>query len=87
MLSLISLYTDLVKDSVNEFGYDAELAGLGYDIGNWNLGISATFYGYNDKLPVLAQHILERARTLEVKPERLHVFKEQVRYTSIQLHR
>jgi insulysin len=73
------LYTELVKDSVNELAYDAELAGLGYDIGSWNLGIMITFWGYNDKLAVLGKHLVEHARNLQIKPDRLEVMKEQAR--------
>ncbi|EIN07085.1 hypothetical protein PUNSTDRAFT_53482 [Punctularia strigosozonata HHB-11173 SS5] len=73
------LYTDLVKDSVNEFAYNAELAGLGYDIGSWSNGISISLFGYNDKLAVLGEHILERARHLPVKSDRLNVMKEQLK--------
>lgn len=34
--------------------------------------------GYNDKLHVLLQHVLERVRTIQVKRDRVEVMKEQV---------
>lgn len=35
--------------------------------------------GYNDKLDVLLQHVLDRVKSLEIKPDRLSVMKEEVR--------
>lgn len=34
--------------------------------------------GHNDKLDVLLQRLLEKARNLEIKPDRLEVIKEEV---------
>lgn len=34
MFSFLRLYTDLLKDSLNEYSYDAEVAGLHYNIEN-----------------------------------------------------
>lgn len=76
------LYVDLVKDSLTEFSYDASLAGLQYDLGSTILGLSMTLSGYNDKLHVLAQHVLEKARNLDVREDRLAVIKENVGYLS-----
>ncbi|KAM3582295.1 metalloprotease [Umbelopsis sp. WA50703] len=46
------LYTDLLKDSLNEYSYDAEVAGLHYNIENQLEGMLLGIGGYNDKLPV-----------------------------------
>src|SRR5882762_10496480 len=73
------LYADLVNDSLTEYAYDGDLAGLSYNFSLSSLGVFITLSGYNDKLHVLLQHILERVKTLEVKPDRLEVMKEQVR--------
>ena len=72
------LYVDLVKDALTEFSYDASLAGLQYDLGSTILGMCMTLSGYNDKLHVLAQHVLEKARNLDVREDRLAVIKENV---------
>jgi len=77
--SLPSLYADLVNDSLTEYAYDGDLAGLSYNFSLSSLGVFITLSGYNDKLHVLLQHILEKVKTLEVKPDRLEVMKEQVR--------
>ena len=75
------LFADLVTDSLTEFAYDADLAGLSYYFGGHSLGLYMTLNGYNDKLHVLAKHVLERARNLKVSPDRLEVMKDQVRCT------
>jgi insulysin len=37
-----------------------------------------TLDGYNEKLPVLARRVLETVRNLQVREDRLAVFKEKV---------
>ena len=37
------------------------------------------FGGYNDKIPVLVGHVLEKVKGLVVDPQRLSVIKEQVK--------
>ncbi|KAG8689157.1 Insulinase (Peptidase M16) [Ceratobasidium sp. 394] len=60
--SLLSrLFADLVKDALAEFTYDAELAGMKYSIVNDGGSLVVVSEGYNDKLPVLLQHVLEKA--------------------------
>ncbi|KAI0780630.1 insulin-degrading enzyme [Trametes elegans] len=73
------LFADLVTDSLTEFAYDADLAGLSYNFGGHALGCYMTLNGYNDKLHVLAKDVLERVRTLKVSPERLAVIKDQAK--------
>lgn len=76
---LSRLFSDLVNDAFAEFSYDASLAGLSYNFASHSLGTFITVNGYNDKLPVLMKHLLEKIKGLQVKQERLHVMKEQVR--------
>ena len=67
-----------MTDSLTEFAYDAELAGLAYSFSQHSLGLYVVLHGYNDKLHVLAKDVLERVKTLKVKPERLAVMMDQV---------
>ena len=69
---------DLVNDSLTELVYDADLAGLHYDVQLHPEGIFMSVSGYNDKLHVLAKRVLERVKNLEISAERLAVIKEQV---------
>lgn len=72
------LFVDLVRDSLTEDVYNADLAGLSYEIGSTMLGFYVSISGYNDKQHVLLQHILRKVKSLEIKETRLAVMKEQV---------
>ncbi|KAI8982604.1 Metalloenzyme, LuxS/M16 peptidase-like protein [Pilobolus umbonatus] len=73
------LYTDLLKDSLNEYAYDAEVAGLCYNIENQLEGILLAIGGYNDKLPVLLEKVIQKMRDFQVDPERFKLLKDQLR--------
>jgi len=68
----------LITDSLTEFVYDAELAGLSYGISEASAGLSLTVGGYNEKAHVLLKRVLEKARTLVIDPHRFEVIREQV---------
>jgi insulysin len=72
------LYTDIVRDALEEYSYDAELAGLDYSISSHSSGIEIAVSGYNDKLPVLLEKVLVTMRDLEIKPERFDIIKERL---------
>ena len=72
------LYTDLVADALTEFAYDADLAGLSYGFSPHSLGTIVSVSGYNDKLHVLAKHVLDKVKGIQVKADRLEIVKEQV---------
>ncbi|KAK1090410.1 metalloprotease, partial [Friedmanniomyces endolithicus] len=72
------LYKELVEDSLIEYSYDAELAGLEYSIAPTTDGLDVVVSGYNDKMPVLLEKVLLTMRDLEVKQERFDVIKERV---------
>lgn len=72
------LYTDLVRDALEEFSYDAELAGLDYNVGLDSRGLSFDVSGYNDKLPVLLEQVLRTTRDLEIKDARFDIVKERL---------
>lgn len=76
---LSRVWVELITDSLNEFAYDADLAGLSYSVTSDMRGLTISISGYNDKLPVLARQVLERVRRLEVEPERLAVILEQTK--------
>ncbi|KAG8889415.1 Insulinase (Peptidase M16) [Tulasnella sp. 332] len=74
------LYTNLVRDALTEYSYDADLAGLSYEVSNTAGGIHISIGGYNDKLTVLLKVVLDKLKTLTVNPERFEVLKEQDRH-------
>ncbi|CAL1705686.1 unnamed protein product [Somion occarium] len=77
--AMTRLFAELVTDSLTEYSYDADLAGLTYSFASHNLGVFVSLNGYNDKLHVLAKDIFEKARTLIVNPERLETKKQELK--------
>lgn len=72
------LYSDIVNDTLSEYSYDADIAGLSYKFMQHPSGLFVSMSGYNDKMAVLVQHVLEKIKGLVVNPQRLAVMKEQV---------
>ncbi|MCJ1310738.1 Insulinase (Peptidase M16) [Agyrium rufum] len=72
------MYCHLVKDALEEYSYDAEIAGLDYSLGANSLGLSVDFSGYNDKMPVLMEKVLLCMRDLEIKADRFEIIKERI---------
>ena len=77
---MCSLFSDLVNDSLTEYTYDADLAGLAYNLGAHSFGIAISLNGYNDKLPDLTRRIIEATWSLQVRQDRLEVMKEKVNW-------
>jgi insulysin len=72
------LFTELVRDALEEYAYDAELAGLQYSTTVGSRGLLLDISGYNDKLPVLLQQIATTMHNLDIKQERFDVVKERL---------
>ncbi|TGO62295.1 hypothetical protein BELL_1121g00020 [Botrytis elliptica] len=72
------MYTDLVYDALEQYAYDAELAGLEYSVSSHSMGLEISVSGYNDKLPVLLEKVLTTMRDLEVKEDRFEIIKERL---------
>ncbi|XP_056465442.1 insulin-degrading enzyme isoform X1 [Gadus chalcogrammus] len=70
------LYLELLKDSLNEYAYAAELAGLNYDLQNTIYGMYLSVKGYNDKQHILLQKIVEKMTTFEIDEKRFDIIKE-----------
>lgn len=79
LVSMLShMYKSLVDDSLVEYVYDAELAGLKYGLGTHSQGYDLQVSGYNDKMHVLLEKVLHTMRDLEVKNDRFEIVKERV---------
>ncbi|CAO1621115.1 unnamed protein product [Jaminaea pallidilutea] len=72
------VFAELLKDALTEYSYDAELAGLGYNIEAQSDGFGISVDGYNDKLAVLMSHILKAIRGFSVDPARFEIVKDTV---------
>jgi insulysin len=65
-----------VDDQVNEFSYDANVAGLRYSLSRDTEGLFLAVYGFNDKLHILLARLVHEMRNVRVKPERFDVIKD-----------
>ncbi|KAH7853477.1 hypothetical protein Vadar_002882 [Vaccinium darrowii] len=75
---LTNIFTHLLVDYLNEYAYDAQIAGLHYSIHATRSGFQVVVHGYNHKLRILLETIIEKVVKFEVKPNRFYVIKEMV---------
>ncbi|RSL60589.1 hypothetical protein CEP51_013736 [Fusarium floridanum] len=72
------LFSDLVRDALEEYSYDAELAGLQYNVSLDSRGLCLNVSGYNDKLPVLLEQVVTTMRDLDIKEDRFEIVRERL---------
>jgi insulysin len=72
------LYCALVQDSLDEYSYDAELAGLDYHLSSNPLGLDISVSGYNDKMSALLDKVLNTMRGLQINQDRFTIIKERL---------
>ncbi|KAL4558067.1 hypothetical protein LXL04_036263 [Taraxacum kok-saghyz] len=70
--------TRLLMDYLNEYAYDAQVAGLYYSISHKVNGFQVTLTGYSYKLKILLEMVIEKISSFEVKSDRFYVIKEMV---------
>lgn len=76
--SHLVLYCDMLSDRINETAYQAELAGLNFNLSaELGMGINATLSGYSEKLTVLADKVFSAFVSLEFTDEELAVSRER----------
>ncbi|KAL5021570.1 hypothetical protein ScPMuIL_000725 [Solemya velum] len=74
--NMTTLFVALFKDALNEYSYDADLAGLHYNLDSTIYGIHLSLKGYNDKLGVLLKKIMQKLTSFQVDPKRYEILKE-----------
>uniref|UniRef100_A0A8C4NB61 Insulin-degrading enzyme n=2 Tax=Eptatretus burgeri TaxID=7764 RepID=A0A8C4NB61_EPTBU len=74
--NLTYLYVQLLKDSLNEYAYAAELAGLTYSLQNTIYGINLAVKGYEDKQLLLLLKIVEKMSNFQIDQRRFDIMKE-----------
>ncbi|KAI0812746.1 LuxS/MPP-like metallohydrolase [Irpex lacteus] len=75
---LSRLVVSLIEDSLAEVTYDARLAGLYSSLESDSRGIEVTVSGYNDKLHLLLDTVLQHLTDIQFKEDRLKVKKEEL---------
>ncbi|XP_053623263.1 insulin-degrading enzyme [Plodia interpunctella] len=74
--SLTSVWVLLLRDSLQQFAYAAELAGLRWSVGNAKYGLSIIIEGYDDKQHVLLDKIIHHIVNFKADPQRFEIMKE-----------
>ncbi|CAF1172849.1 unnamed protein product [Adineta steineri] len=77
--SMNALYVGLVKDSLTEIVYPAQLGGLHYELSSLDYGIQLTVYGFNHKIKQLLETIIDCMVNIKVDPQRFEILKEKLK--------
>jgi len=72
------LYERLVTDSLNEFTYPAQLAGLGYQLDVTPAGFRLGVRGFDDKQLILLDAVMDRFVSLDIDPERFALYQREL---------
>ena len=65
-------------DSLAKETYQAEIAGMGYNMYAHQGGVTLTLSGFSQKLPQLLEMILHRFAAREFNPDRFETIKQQL---------
>lgn len=66
---LAQLYVRTINEALNTYSYPASVAGLNYHLKATQQGLELTLGGYQHKLPVLLQRILEQMQNVDLSEE------------------
>lgn len=75
---LAQLYVRAINEALNTYSYPASLAGLNYNLVASNRGLDIALSGYQDKLPVLLERILEQTQTLELHEDQFDRYRASI---------
>ncbi|KAI7901194.1 Metalloenzyme, LuxS/M16 peptidase-like protein [Cokeromyces recurvatus] len=72
------LYISLLTDSLSEYSYNAEIAGLSYFIHRESKGITLHLGGYSDKLLVLLNKVIDKMKNIQILVNRFEAIKDEI---------
>jgi insulysin len=75
-----SFFVSFVHDALEEFAYDATLAGIEYTVTPAD-DLILSVAGYNDKLAVLLDRVLTTLRDIAIREDRFVIIKDRLRRT------
>ncbi|PIA16735.1 STE23-like protein [Coemansia reversa NRRL 1564] len=75
---LTNVFLQMLKDTLTELTYDAEMAGLWFEVCDNVEGIQVHVNGFNDKLLRLLQTVMETLRGYQVEQAQFEVYKHEV---------
>ncbi|RWS06152.1 insulin-degrading enzyme-like protein, partial [Dinothrombium tinctorium] len=73
----VSLFTSVLRDALDEYAYNADLAGLVYYLLPNMHGIHLTVFGYDEKLRLLVLRIIEKITSMDFDEKRFEILKEK----------
>lgn len=76
-VNINSLFAMLFKDELTEFLYNAELAGLSFNLRSTVSGFDMEFFGYNHKMNIFLRRIFEKLINFKPSEQRFAIFKEK----------
>ncbi|ODV92635.1 hypothetical protein CANCADRAFT_56288 [Tortispora caseinolytica NRRL Y-17796] len=76
--AMASFVSDMLTYYLNEYSYAADMAGLKYKLSSSDSGMVLSISGYNDKLHVLLEKILQEIVAFTVKPDIFKVVKQKL---------
>ncbi|KAL0714663.1 hypothetical protein Bca4012_021642 [Brassica carinata] len=75
---LSNAFVWLLVDYLNEYAYYAQTAGLDYGLSLSDNGFELYLVGFNHKLRILLEAVMQKIAKFEVKPDRFSVVKETI---------
>ena len=75
--AMLSMYTAMVADQLNELSYPASLAGLAYTLNAHGRGFSLKISGFDDKQGLLLDEILAALDAPQFDPQRFELLREE----------
>ncbi|OEE68133.1 peptidase M16 [Enterovibrio norvegicus FF-33] len=69
---------EMLLEAINEAAYPAEVAGLSYNLYAHQGGVTLKLSGFNEKLPILLDLVLDKFANRDFKPERFEIIKTQL---------
>ncbi|KAK0157499.1 hypothetical protein PV328_011239 [Microctonus aethiopoides] len=73
---LSAMYIQLIEDSLTEYMYNANLAGMGWNFMASKHGVILVIEGYHDKYQILLRKIIHRMVNLIIDKQRFDILKE-----------
>lgn len=72
---LSDIFVWLLVDYLNEYAYYAQAAGLDYGLSLSDNGFELSLAGFNHKLRILLEAVIQKMANFQVKPDRFSVVK------------
>ncbi|CZR49746.1 uncharacterized protein FPRO_14777 [Fusarium proliferatum ET1] len=76
--AMAELFSNLVRDALGEYWYDAELAGLQYNVDLGSRDVFLDVSSYNDTLLVVLKQVVTTMRDLDIKEDRFEIVRERL---------